>query len=79
MLDAAAPDIIAAVEPETGWAMLGGGGVIGSFEVGRVLTVIGFPASDLWRTPEAIEALGPRHFGFDIDFVPIEELHSGLR
>ena len=78
-LDAAAPDIIAAVEPETGWAMLGGGGVIGGFEVGRVLTVIGIPASDLWRTSEAIEALGPRHFGFDIDFVPIEELHGRSR
>ena len=76
-LDVAAPDIIAALDPKTGWAMRGGGRVIGSFEVGRELTVVGFPSAALWRTPQAIEALGPRHFGFDIDFVPIEELHGG--
>jgi DUF917 family protein len=75
-LNAAAPDIIAAVDPATGWAMRGGEAVIGSFRVGEELTVIGFPAAALWRTPQAIEALGPRHFGFDIDFVPIEELHG---
>lgn len=74
-LDAAAPDIIAALEPETGWAMTGGD-VIGSFVVGEELAIIGFPATPLWRTEAAIHALGPRHFGFDLDYIPIEELHK---
>ncbi len=64
------------MDPATGWAMRGGEGVIGSFRVGDELTVIGFPATPLWRTPAAIEALGPRHFGFDLDWVAIEELHG---
>jgi DUF917 family protein len=29
---------------------------------------------DVWRTAKGLELLGPRHFGFDIDYVPIEEL-----
>lgn len=74
-LDAAAPDLICPLDPKTGWAMRGGGRVIGSFQVGQELAVVGFAAHPIWRTPKAIEMLGPRHFGFDQDFVPIEQLH----
>jgi len=74
-LDAAAPDLIAALDPKTGWAMRGGG-MIGSFTVGEELTVVGFPNHEIWRTPKAIEMLGPRHFGFEEEYVPIERLHG---
>lgn len=73
-LDAAAPDLISPLEPKTGWAMRGGG-VIGSFVVGQELAIVGFRNHPMWRTPKAIELLGPRHFGFDEDYVPIERLH----
>lgn len=74
-LDAAAPDLISPLDPKTGWAMRGGGGVIGSFLVGQELAIVGFRNHAIWRTPKAIEMLGPRHFGFDEDYVPIEKLH----
>ncbi len=73
-LDAAAPDLISPLDPRTGWAMRGGS-VIGSFVVGEELAIVGFRNHAIWRTPKAIEMLGPRHFGFDEDYVPIERLH----
>jgi DUF917 family protein len=73
-LDASAPDLIAAIDPRTGWAMRGGS-VIGSFVVGEELAIVGFRNHAIWRTPKATEMLGPRHFGFDHDYVPIEQLH----
>jgi hypothetical protein len=36
------------------------------------VSVIGIPSEPVWRSPRAIEILGPRHFGFDIDFIPVE-------
>ncbi|MFB0558461.1 MAG: hypothetical protein ACETVY_05015 [Candidatus Bathyarchaeia archaeon] len=29
---------------------------------------------DKWRTPKSIEILEPRHFGFDLDYVPLEKI-----
>lgn len=78
-LDAAAPDIIAALEPKTGWAMRGSPTMIGGFVVGQELAIVGLPAAPMNRTPKAIEMLGPRHFGFDQDYVPLEVLHAGLK
>lgn len=74
-LDAASPDLIAALNPKTGWAMRGGT-VIGSFVVGEELAIVGFPSHQLWRTPKAISMVGPRYFGVDEDYVPIEVLQS---
>jgi len=39
---------------------------------GQKVSVVASPAPDMWRTPEAVELLGPRHFGFEIEFVPVE-------
>lgn len=73
-LDAAAPDLISALDPATGHAMRGGR-VIGSFVVGEELAIVGFAAHQIWRVPKAIEMLGPKHFGFDEAYQPIEALH----
>ena len=37
------------------------------------VTVFGLKAIDLWRTPKWIEVFGPQHFGFDIEYVPVEK------
>jgi DUF917 family protein len=37
------------------------------------VTVIGIPCDAKWRTPQGIALGGPRHFGYDIEFVPVEE------
>ena len=42
--------------------------------MGKEVTVFGVPAIDRWRTRKGIEILGPRHFGFDQDYVPMEKL-----
>ncbi len=31
-----------------------------------------------FRTPKGLELLGPRHFGFDLDYIPIEERMARL-
>jgi len=43
------------------------------FSVGDQVAVIGRKAHPVHRTEKGIAALGPRHFGFDLDYVPIEE------
>lgn len=43
------------------------------FSVGDQVAVIGRKAHPVHRTAKGIELLGPRHFGFDLDYVPIEE------
>jgi DUF917 family protein len=43
------------------------------FSVGDTVAVIGRKAHQAYRTPKGIELLGPRHFGFDFDYVPQEE------
>jgi DUF917 family protein len=70
--DAMAPDFIANLDPKTGDAHFGGD--LGSYKQGAEVAIIGWPNSPLWRTPKGIEVFGPRHFGFDIDYVPIEQL-----
>jgi len=40
------------------------------------VTVIGVRAEKIWRTSRGIKLFGPRHFGFDFDYVPIEKLTS---
>ena len=43
---------------------------------GSRVFVVAFPSATQWRTPRGIESLGPSHFGFDVDFVPVELRHA---
>jgi len=43
----------------------------------RVL-VIGIPCNEKWRTPKGLETVGPRYFGYNIDYVPIEVRIKGV-
>ena len=43
------------------------------FSVGDQVAVVGRKAHPVHRTEKGIKLLGPRHFGFDLDYVPIEE------
>ena len=38
---------------------------------------IAFACDPIWRTPRGIETAGPRAFGYDFDYVPIEVLACG--
>lgn len=72
--DAAAPDIIALLDPRTGWAIQSE--KLDGYPLGIEVAVVGIPAVPMNRTAKAAEVMGPRHFGFDIDFVPLEKLHG---
>jgi len=41
---------------------------------GSELIVLGIPADNIWKTKRGLEVLGPRAFGFDIEYRPV---HSG--
>ena len=43
---------------------------------GQHVAVIGLRAIEQFRSPKGIDILGPKHFGFDIDYTPIEKLVS---
>ena len=62
------PDSMIIVQRETGEPAISY-----DFSVGDQVALIGRRAHPAHRTEEGIRVLGPRHFGFDIDYVPIEE------
>jgi len=41
---------------------------------GARVAVVGRRRRELYDGPRGLEVLGPRHFGFDLDFTPIETL-----
>lgn len=63
---ATTPDILMLLEQETG-------APIDSQHVqfGLQVHVIALPAPPLWETPEGLELVGPRHFGYEVDYHPI--------
>ena len=65
--DVTAPDLICCFSGETGQPITNP-----NHEVGRAVTVVGLPAAAAWRTERGVAILGPRHFGFDVDYSPLE-------
>jgi DUF917 family protein len=41
---------------------------------GLEVSVVGAKAPEVWRTPKGLEYFGPKHFGFDVAYTPIESL-----
>ncbi len=74
-VDAISPDYIYNVNPETGESTTGGGG-IGGYPLDVEVVMIGVAAPEQWRSEKGIELIGPRHFGFDFDYTPIEVLQE---
>ncbi|MEM4482040.1 MAG: DUF917 domain-containing protein [Desulfurococcaceae archaeon] len=64
---ATSPDIIAVIESHSGDPITNT-----DIKEGKRVSVVGLKARDQFRTPRGIEILGPRHFGFNIDYIPIE-------
>ncbi len=75
--DAMAPDLICNLDPQTGDTIFGQG--LGAYPMGKDVVMIGIPNSPMWRTPKGIEVMGPRHFGFDFDYKPIEDIQKTRR
>src|SRR5580700_2428300 len=66
---ASVPDLITVLDAETSDAI-----ATERIRYGQRVTVIAFPCAPVWRTAKGIAATGPRAFGYDFDYLPVEEL-----
>lgn len=66
-LDVCAPDLICMIGED--------GNPITSpnFTTGMEMNIIVLPSPEIWKTKEGLACFGPRHFGFDVDYVPFHE------
>lgn len=65
---ATCPDLITMIDSRTNEG-------IGNpeFTKGQSVVVLAFRAAPLWRRPEGLQVFQPRYFGYDIDYIPVEE------
>jgi uncharacterized protein len=70
---ASVPDLIAVLDSETADAI-----VTERIRYGQRVSVIAFACDPIWRTERGIALAGPRAFGYEFDYVPVEEL-AGAR
>jgi DUF917 family protein len=66
------PDLICVLEAETAEPI-----TTEAVRYGQRVKVMVISTPDIMRTPAALDVFGPRAFGFEHDFVPIEELSRG--
>ena len=68
-IDVTVPDLICLVADETKEPVTNP-----NFGPGLKVSVIGLPSPKEWRTEEGLKVFGPKHFGFDIEYKPIETI-----
>ena len=64
---ASVPDLISVLDSQTGAAI--------STEEAKYamrVTAMAWPCDPLWRTAQGLKTVGPRAFGYDIEYVPVE-------
>jgi uncharacterized protein len=66
---ASVPDLITVLDTETADAI-----PTERVRYGQRVTVIAMPCAPIWRSEFGLEMAGPRAFGYDFDYVPVEEL-----
>ena len=62
------PDLIAVLDHETGEPITTEG-----LRYGFRVEVIAFPCTPRWRTDAGMKLVGPRVFGYDVDYLPVEK------
>lgn len=70
-LVASTPDLIVVLESDSGEPI-----TTESLRYGFRVTVVGAPCDARWRSEAGLELVGPRYFGYDVDYVPVEELST---
>lgn len=66
---ASTPDLIIVLDSDSGEPI-----TTESLRYGFRVTVLGAPCDPRWRSTAGLELTGPRYFGYDIDYVSVEEL-----
>ncbi len=65
---ATVPDLIIVLDTDTGEPI-----TTEELRYGFRVAVVAAPCDERWRTPAGLELVGPRYFGYDVEYVPIEE------
>lgn len=65
---ATVPDLITVFDADSGQPI-----TTEDLRYGFRVVVVGMPCNDRWRTPEGLELVGPRYFGYDLDYVAVED------
>lgn len=63
------PDLIIVLDRETGLPITTEG-----LKYGARVVVIALSCHPKWRTEKGIATVGPRYFGYDVDYIPVEQL-----
>ena len=63
------PDLISVLDLESGLPITTEG-----LRYGNRALVLGSPCDPKWRTADGVKLVGPRYFGYDMDYTPVEEL-----
>lgn len=71
---ATVPDLICLVDSETFIPV-----TTDALKYGKRVFVVGLKCFEMWRTSKGLELVGPRYFGCDTDYIPIEERVKGGR
>ena len=69
---ATVPDLITVFDADSGAPI-----TTEDMRYGFRVVIAGVPCDRRWRTAEGLALVGPRYFGYEIDYVPIEERLSG--
>jgi hypothetical protein len=70
---ASVPDLISVLDTETADAI-----TTERVRYGQRVTVIAFGCDPIWRSDGGLAVAGPRTFGYDFDYVPVEELAGAV-
>ena len=65
---ATTPDLICLVDTETFMPV-----PTDALKYGKRVLAVGLECFDMWRTPAGLELVGPRYFGLDADYIPVEK------
>lgn len=68
-LAAVTPDLIAVLDSSTARPI-----TTETLRYGARVTVIAMPCHERWRTQRGIETAGPAHFGYDVEWQPVEQI-----
>jgi DUF917 family protein len=63
------PDLLCILDTKTGRALTNT-----RMRVGQKVLVFAVPSDRFWRRPDNVDLVSPRHFGFDIPYVPMEQV-----
>jgi hypothetical protein len=66
--EATVPDLITVVDEQTGLPI-----TTETLKYGLRVVVLGFPCNPQWRTPQGLALAGPRYFGYEIEYVPLQQ------